>query len=273
MDDLQARRLDRWRQTPERRIPGPDEAKAFIEQVGVTTHFDASPEFPNLWHAHMGDPAAKMDPKHDSPAGDVYTWRWHLGRMNAGFYGFIVRKRPTWVRWDLLPAMLRLRGELRTPDELFDLGVISSGAYRLAQALEQAGGELSTPELRQRAGFPTGKESRAAYGKALTELDTRMMVAKTFLGTDDDMHHVLVMERYRDHLQAADRITVDDAWDAVLGAYLPNAVYAVPTTFAKHLGVDEAPLRAALERLRNAGTVDHQGMGKSEQYVWKGGQA
>jgi hypothetical protein len=215
----------------------------------------------------MGDPDAAMDPKHDSPAGEVYTWRWHLGRMRAGFYTAIVRKRPTWVSWDLLPAVLRLRGELRTPDELFDVGVISEGAYRIARALEAAGEALSTARLRTEAGFPTGREQRAAYQKAVEELDTRLILTKEFSSEDDEMHHALVMDRYRDYQAAAERLTLDDAFDRFLAAYLPGAVYAFPPLVARHLRVEEAPLRAALERLVERGEVERQGEGKSLAYI------
>ena len=40
----------------------------------------------------------------DSPAGEVYVWRWALGRKEVAFYSAIVRKRPTWVSWTLLPV-------------------------------------------------------------------------------------------------------------------------------------------------------------------------
>ncbi len=269
MDEHQhAARLERWGQTPGSRVPDPEAAVPLIERLGLITHFPASPELPNLYHAYMGDPDAAMDSKHDSPAGHVYAWRWHLGRLRPGFYTAIVRKRPTWVHWDLLPAVLRLRGELRTPDELFDLGVISDAAYRIASTLESAGGVLSTGELRKAAGFPTGKEQRAAYQKAVEELDTRLMLTKEFSTEDDDMHHALVMERYRDYLGAAGRLSFDEALDRLLTTYLPNAVYALPVPLARHLGIDEAPLHSALDRLVEQGLAERHSEGKTARYVW-----
>jgi len=160
---LHARRLANWGQTPATRIPDPATAAQFVARVGVATLYPASPELPNLFHAYLGDPDAATDSGHDSPSGDVYGWRWALGRAEAAFYTAIVRGRPTWVHWDLLPAVLRLCADERMPDEIYDTGDISGDAYRVARALEEAGGVLSTGELRARAGFPTGKERRAAY--------------------------------------------------------------------------------------------------------------
>src|SRR5579883_2595836 len=253
---LQARRLRAWRQTPETRIPDAHAAAQLIVEFGVATLFPASPEVPNLYHAYVGDPEAKAESEWDSPAGEVYSWRWILGRREAGFYTAIVCGRPTWVSWDLLPAMIRLCGELRTPDELFDSGVLSGNAYRLAQALEESDGVLSTGDLRRLARFPTGKDQRNAYLKAMAELDTRP----------------LVVVRYPQAVAAAEAMTREEALQRLLLAYLPHALYAVPAVLARHLKIPEAELVAGLDRLLGAqqvATATVEGH-KRPIYVWTG---
>jgi hypothetical protein len=270
---LRAHRLAQWRQTPQTRLADAQAGAELIQQLGIATLYPVSPEVPNLFSAYVGDPEAQTDSGHDTPSGEIYTWRWTLGRKEVAFYAPLVRGRPTWVRWDLLPAVLRLCGETRTPDELSDMGIISAGAYRIAQALEECGGTLSTGELRKAAGFPTGKAERAAFLKAVAELDARLMLAKVFAPgdeSDQDMRHALVALRYRDQVAAADRLTHEQALDAVLSAYLPHAVYAVPPTLAKHLKLDDELLRTALERMVAAGQAvpatfpEHKGT----CYVW-----
>jgi hypothetical protein len=250
---VEARRRQRWCQTPKTRVAGPEEATRLIERVAIATLFPASSEIPNLFHAYVGDPGAQTSSQWDSPSGHVYGWRWALGRREAAFYSALVRGRPTWISWALFPATLRLCGELRTPDELYDAGEFSGDAYRIAQALDAAGGVLSTGELRRQAGFPTGKSQRAAYLKAVDELDNRLLLAKVFSADDDDMRHALVRARYPEHVAAAEKMTRVDALDAFLTTYLPAAVYAVPTVLAKHLKLPEAELRAGLDRLAEAG--------------------
>ena len=267
---LHAQRLERGGQTPGTRIGGPEGAVALIERVGVATLFPASAEVPNLYHAYMGDPEARTDSGHDSPSGEVYGWRWALGRREAAFYTAIVRNRPTWVGWALLPAVLRLRGELRGAPELHEAGELSGNALRVAQALEAAGGVLSTGELRREAGFPTGKDQRAAYLKAVEELDTRLLLAKVFAAGDDDMRHALVRARYPEQVAAAEKLTREEALARVLAVYLPPAVYAVPAVLAKDLRLPEAELRAGLGRLVEAGRaveVELSGQ-KGTCYVW-----
>jgi hypothetical protein len=269
-DSLRARRLRTWGQTPETRVADPEAAAALIERLGVVTLYLASPEIPDLFHAYVGDPEAQTSATWDSPSGHVYTWRWELGRMEAGFYTAIVRGRPTFVSWALLPAILRLRGERRTPDELFDLGALSDNAYRIVQALEAAGGVLSTGELRERARFPAGKEQRAAYLKAVDELDTRLLLAKVFSPDDEEMRHALVSERYREQVLAADRMSEEEALERFLLTYLPGAVYILPAVLARHLKLSEGALRAALDRLAardlvRKGRLEGQ---KGDAYVW-----
>lgn len=270
---LHARRLEHWRQTPQRRIAGPDEARLLIGQLSLVTLYPVSPEIPNLFSAFVGAPDTKTDSNWDSPSGEVYTWRWTLGRAEAAFYTALVRKRPTWIAWELLPAALRLFGDLRTPDELVDMRVISQDAYRVARALEEAGGALATGALRAAAGFPTGKEQRAAYLKAVEELDTRLLLAKVFPpdGAGEDMAHTLVATRFSQHVAAAERLSPADALDQLLAAYLPSAVYALPAVLAKHLKLPEDELRGGLERLRERGQAEAGELAgqKGACYAWR----
>ena len=252
LTDLRNLRLAAWGQTPTTRLPDAPAAVPLIERMGLVTLFPASPELPNLYHAYTGDPGSAVDSAWDSPSGEVYTWRWKLGRPALAFYTAIVRGRPTWVSWAMLPAVIRLRGELRTPDELFDSGEISADAYRIAEALD-AGGVLSTNALRREACFPSGKEKRAAYLRAMAELDNRLLVAKVFEQEGDEMSHALVSSRFRSHVDAAERLSRETALEQFLLAYLPSAAYAVPPILARHLGLPPAELRAGLERLVKSG--------------------
>jgi hypothetical protein len=271
LEALQARRYARWRQTPASHIHEATEAATLIDRVGLATLYPVSTEIPNLYHAYVGDPAASTDSKWDSPSGHVYAWRWELGRPEAAFYTALVRKRPTWVAWSLLPAVLCLCGDLRALDELVDMRVISRNAYRVAQALEESGGALSTGELRAAAGFPTGKEQRAAYLKAVEELDTRMLLAKVFARDGDEMSHALVSVRYPQQVAAAERMSRAEAVNALLGAYLPHAVYAVPDTLAKDLKLPAAELESGLDRVVAQGRALATELAghKSACYVWR----
>ena len=268
---LQALRQERWGQTAATRVTDSSAAPALIDRVGIATLFQASPEVPNLYHAYMGDPAAKTSAKWDSPAGEVYGWRWTLGRQGVAFYTTLVRRRSTWVSWNLLPAVLRLCAETRVPDELYDSGALSAEAYRITQALEEAGGTLSTAELRKEANFPTGKASRAAYLKALEELEIRLLVGKFFQAGNDDTYHTLLSSRYQSYLTSAEQLSREEALETLLLTYLPQAVYALPSALARHLRLPEPELRAGLERLAACGKAEaaHFDEQKGACYLWR----
>jgi hypothetical protein len=273
--ELHALREQRWGQTPETRLADAAAAPALIERLGIVTLFHASPEIPNLYHAYMGDPTAKTSAKWDSPSGEVYSWRWTLGRQGVAFYTTLVCRRSTWVSWNLLPAVLRLCGETRGTDELYDAGALSTEAYRIMQALEEAGGTLDTSELRKAANFPIGKASRAAYLKALEELEVRLLVAKYFQAGREDTYHTLLSARYQDYLERAQDLTREEALDHLLLTYLPQAVYMLPVVFARHLRLPEPELRAGLERLCAQGQVEtaHLAEQKGPCYLWRAGEA
>jgi hypothetical protein len=266
---LRQHRLSNWRQTAATKIQTPDEATELINRLGVVTLYPASPEIPNLFSAYVGNPDDAPSAEWDSPGGHVYGWRWELGRPGRAFYSVLVRKRPTWVSWEMLPAILRLKAEFRSIQEIYQAGELPHNARRVGQALVEAPeGVLSTGELRQRACFPTGKENRAAYLKAVEELDGRLLLAKVFSPDDanNDMSHALIRRRFADHFAAAEAMPEADALQRFLQTYLAGAVYVLPTPLAKHLNYPEAKLRAALVALTAAGQLEeitfpeHKGM-------------
>jgi len=255
-------RLRAWRQQPDRAVADAESAADLIDSVAIATVYPTSPEIANLFHAHMGDPFAKTEMKWDSPSGRVYTWRWTITKTGRAFYAPIVKKRATFVIWPLVPALLRLVGDLRTPDELFDFGVISADAYKIAQALDGAEAPKSTGEIRKLAGFPTGKDHSARYHKALAELESRLLVTTEFPimegrdeAEDGSKHHGLMFERRRADVDQAAALTIDEALDALLPAYLGAAQYIVPVTFAKNLRLDPADVLSAVQRMESAGSV------------------
>ncbi len=262
-------RLHNWCQTPETRLSDVNNAPALIERVGVATLYPVSGEIPNLFSAYMGDPDAKTDSGWDTPSGDVYTWRWTLGRQGAAFYTSLIRRRPTWICWSLFPALLRLCGTLYVPEELYAQGQLSGDAYRIARALEDVDGALGTGELRERAGFPRGSASRATYLKAVEELEGHLLLAKVFLHEGDTMHHALVHVRYPEPVATAQAMSPDEALDQFLTVYLSQAVYVNPTALAKDLKLSVAALRAGCERLTSAGKALRIPLtGKVEGYAW-----
>ncbi|CAA9577021.1 MAG: hypothetical protein AVDCRST_MAG33-3167 [uncultured Thermomicrobiales bacterium] len=259
IDRLAQTRAERWCLTPDTRIAGPDEAPALIERAGIATLFPASPEVASLYAAFAG-PDAPIEAGHSTPTGQVYGWRWVLGRREVAFYGAIVRGKPTWVAWPVLPALLHLRGDTRPVDEQVAAGLLSADAHRVAGALASNGGTLTTGELRRVAGFETGRERRAAYLRAIAELDRRLLLGRGFgppdAPNDGDMRQTLVAVRYPEAVAAARAMAAATAMRHLLTAYLSGAVLIRPSLFARHLGLDRSAVEAALATMAREGIVE-----------------
>lgn len=267
--ELQEARQQNWRQVPERRVETPEAAIPFLNEVGIVTLYAASPEFPSLYQAHMGDPNPPTSQKWDSPSGYVYTWRWEIGRPHAAFYGVVVAKKPTWVSFALLPHVLAALTDRRSPQEAYAAGELSSNALAVAEAFEGTDGVLATKDLRARAGFEKGKESRAAYLKAVEELDTRLWLGKRFAldGDGDEMLHALVRSHYSEAYAAAMAMTQLEGLVGLLTHYLNYAVYLDPKVIGRHLRVDPVLFSAALEQMTREGIGRLESIEKTQLFV------
>ena len=255
---IQQRRDEQWGYTPTTRLSSWSEAPALIDRAGFATLFPASPEVASLYAAFVG-PGVPTDSGHSTLSGEVYSWRWELGRREVAFYGTLVRGKPTWVAWDLLPAVLRLQGDLQPVGEQHAAGALSADALRLADALADNGGTLTTGDLRRLAGFETGRDRRAAYLKAVAELDRRLLVGRSFGPADEpddhDMRQTLIATRYPDAVAAASEMDDDAALRQLLTRYLSAAVFVRPGLLARHLGLDRAEVERCLTALKRDGLV------------------
>jgi hypothetical protein len=262
LETLEKHRLRNWRQDGTNSIPNPEAAVDFVNQVGVCPLYKASSEFPNLFQSYVGDPNAKADSGWDTASGEVYSWRWKIGKTDSAFYAAIVGRKPTWVSWPMLPFCLAALMERRTPDELFDLGLISVNAHKIASVLDDAGGVLSTKELRAQAGFPTGKENRNAYLKAVGELESFVLLAKKMApGEDsDDMSHALIPSFYRAQTDKALAMSQHDGLNELVRVYIKFAAYLKPIAFAKSL---KLPKEVVLETLPELGLKQIEDQGQT----------
>ena len=254
-------RAERWCQSPATRIAGPDEAATLIGRAGIATLFPASPEFADLYAAYVG-PGVPTDSGHSTPSGEVYAWRWELGRREVAHYGTVVRGKPTWVAWDLLPAVLRLLGDTRPLAAQVAAGLLSDDAHRVAEALEGNGGALTTGDLRRLAGFETGRERRAAYLRAVAELDRRLLVGRGSGPPDEpddhDMRQVLIATRHPDAVAAANALDADTAMRHLLTRYLDAAAFIRPALFARHLRLERTAVERVLAAMAAEGLVERQ---------------
>ncbi len=83
------------------------------------------------------------------------------------------------------------------------------------------------------------------------------------------MHHALVQWRYPEHVAAAQRLSLEEALDQFLLAYLPQALYANPPLLAKDLKLPLTTVSIALERLEAKHIVIRFPLAKNTTgYLW-----
>ena len=251
IEEAKAQRLSNWRQDGKHNLPDSASAVSMIDTMGLVTLYGASPEFPSLLLAHVGSPNYVAEASWDSPAGFVYGWRWDLGKTSSAFYSSIVAKKPTWVSWQLLPTVLAALMVQTEPAELYESGQLSRDAWKIFQALDEFEVPLSTKELRARAGFPTGKENRAAYQKGVEELETQLLLAKVFSpdGEGDEMSHGLVAKLYPDAHRAAMSVGASDTVRRLLLNHVRHSSFVDSALFARHLRLPPAEVQQQVSSL------------------------
>ncbi|HWD41735.1 MAG TPA: hypothetical protein VG944_23030 [Fimbriimonas sp.] len=242
IEQARAKRLAAWRQDGQRNLPDSASAVQMIDEMGLVTLYGASPEFPSLLLAHVGTPNYIAEASWDSPAGFVYEWRWDLGKTRSAFYSTIVAKKPTWVSWKLLPTVLAAVMNRTPAKELYNSGELSRDAWKVYEALDASDEPLTTKQLRITAGFPTGKENRAAYLKAVEELETYLYLAKVFAPASeaDEMSHGLVAKLYPEAWKEAYGTDLHAAVEKLVLNHAEHSAYIDGTIFARHLRLQAA---------------------------------
>ena len=175
---IEERRTHNYRRTPPLRVETPEEALAFVDEVGFC-HFwpNKGAELPNLFHAIAGR-VRPVPRQHDDP--DMQRcWRWKdeaLGKRQW-YYGKLLRKRATLVSLDLLPTFYACSEKLGSLDDYLDeyrAGLMTAEAKWIYEALLEHG-PLDTIQLRQNAGLSSGK-AKSRFDRGLVELQAGLKV-------------------------------------------------------------------------------------------------
>jgi hypothetical protein len=178
LESVDSQRSYNYHRTPERRVQTPEEALAFVEEVGFC-HFwpIKGAEMPNLFHAIAGR-VRPVPTQHDNP--DIAKcWGWKdasLGQRQW-YYGKLLRKRATLASLDLLPAFYACSenmGDLDDYLEEYHSGTMTAEAKWIYEALLEHG-PPDTIRLREKANL-SRKSAKSRFERALVELQTGLKV-------------------------------------------------------------------------------------------------
>lgn len=206
-----------------------EECEAFLAERGLATVLP-SPDglLPCLlWEArgHRGR-AEEWDEAFDR----VWRWKDDLSARRTAFGGRLFGDRVILLHRRLLAPFLCWRGMPVTDvADLYQEGVLTREARRLADILEAARGPLGRATLRRESGL-SGKAGAARFDRACRDLERRMLLTRagrsdTRTGWDANAH-ALVRDWFPEEVAEARRWPPDEARDAVreaLGSAAPEA--------------------------------------------------
>ncbi|HEY8806089.1 MAG TPA: crosslink repair DNA glycosylase YcaQ family protein [Candidatus Limnocylindria bacterium] len=152
--------------------------------------------------------------------GWMWGWKDELAEEKKLYYGTLLARKPTFVSMKLLPtfyATFGRAGEDNDHEADVRAGRLSDVARRIIEFLAQ-NGETQTKRMRAELGI-TSKEGRAAYGKAIDEVQRLMYVARVRAvgeGREDyNYTYDLFLRRYPETARAAERLASADATAAL----------------------------------------------------------
>src|SRR5207302_2323347 len=161
----------------------------------------------------------------DRKWGWMWPWKDELPEAKKLYYGVLLARKPTFVSMKLLPTFYATFGRAgEADDHVADVraGRLSDVARRIIEFLAQ-NGETQTKRMRAELGI-TSKEGRAAYGKAIDDVQRLMYVARVrAVGEGREAYNYtydLFVRRYPETVGAAERMSSSEAMIALLSRLL-----------------------------------------------------
>jgi hypothetical protein len=270
--------IERWRDRVHRRVPrlavrSKEQALKFINDVGYCFAFKSeNSELPCLWHAACGtrDPVMPRHTHHDPYISFVWEMKDTLPAEKKIYYGKLLKGRPTMISLEFLPHFFVLAERSGTRDEYlqeFTRGKLSAGAKEIMEALMD-----SWPQVTKGLKLATGMHSkgdRAAFDKAIAELQTKMFVVKVAEHYEPFTFVWAPLARvFPAEVRRARRITPEAARLKILEQYFANEFVGTVASIQRLFRWTKQEIFQALGGLQQRGTIrtDIRIEGKDHRY-------
>jgi hypothetical protein len=157
------------------------------------------------------------------------------GRAAQGFYAKLLRGKPTFVAWDLFPAIYRLFHPPGDHLAAYRAGLLSPAAKAILDALQRKRPqETFALKLQTNLARPS---LRRAFDLAIEELQRGLYICMSEVRYEPFTYvYDLVEARHREPVRAARRLREDAAALAVLRRYLTAVIAATPNDCALVVG-------------------------------------
>lgn len=231
-EEIEAFRDEAWRRTPELAIENHFQAEQLIERVGFCAAMtDARRDGPSVYIAVAGRRDAYMPRNVQKDPEASLAWRIKDEVMRRGriYYAKLARGRAMFLAPRLIPHFKAVWGIKTRRAEREEL---SEEARSVLRVLRREW-EMASADLRRAAKI----ENRAAFTRALDELQRRMLVMPGDVLYSPTFTYIwtLADARFRDGLSA--RVTRDEALREIARAFLNGAGLTVRGELARASGL------------------------------------
>lgn len=232
LTQIQDRRERRYRRRPELALQTVDDAIAFLGDVGFCFLFPIKgAELPSLWDAVCGRVKPVPNEHHDPHIQKTWGWKDTSLDKRWWYYGKLLRRKATLVSLELLPFFYALSENYGDPDDYLHQyrdGRLSHEAKLIYEALLEYGPQ-HVIELRRLARL-TGQSRKAAFQRALTELQTDLKILPVGVARAGAWRYAFIYEIvprwYPDLPEQARPISGTQALRTLVVRYLDNVVTA-----------------------------------------------
>lgn len=185
MTELSQKRLNEYRRgtfhlDPSSKVRTKDQAIDFVNERGFAYFWPIKGVIlPSLWTAVAGD--RPVPNEHDDPGHITWGWKDELLDKRVWYYARILRRRNTFLSYELLPFFYALSPNYGDPDEdyllQYDQGLLTQESKLVYEALLKEG-PLDSISLR-RAARLSNPDSTARFNRALDTLQIEFKVMPT----------------------------------------------------------------------------------------------
>lgn len=254
--------LEQLRDRTLRRLPGlcvqgPTRALRFINEVGLASLFATRGlNLPSLWVAVCGrrDPQFPHHSHHDPEVGLAWSLKDRLPAQGKVFYAKLIRRRPTFVAWDLFPDVYRLFGPQGGYVRQYRSGLLSPAAKAILDALHRKRPQ-DTFELKLATNLARPSQRRV-FDAAMAEVQERLYVAMREVRYDPFTYvWDLVEARHPMPVALARKRRPRAAARHVAHRYLTTVIYATHAHLVSVIG-DRSLAESATADLRRSGIID-----------------
>jgi hypothetical protein len=263
-DWIDAKRNERYRRRMDLRITEIEQGEKLIDELGFAFFWPIKGiEAPSLFDAIAGRVRA-LSSEHDDP--DISTsWGWKDQSLGGTrwYYSKLLRRRATLIAprlWAAFYALTPNYGDLEDYLELVQDGTMTHEARLIYEALLEHG-SLNTVELRRKVGM-TANSSKTRFERGLTELQVWMKILPVGVAEAGAWNYSfaydLTLRHYPELPIQAKEISTAQAWEALVGQYVENAIAVTQKQIGQLFHVFEPTPREierALKTLEGQGRV------------------